>query len=93
MKRIQLALIVAALLLPFQPAIADDPPAPGDDTGYGAGAATASKDAARAPPGDATQTIQVEEVQTGAASMEPKDDESPAERSERAFIENVWNSP
>jgi hypothetical protein len=86
MKRIQLALIAAALLLPFQPAFADDPPARGEEAANGSGAATA-------PPGNATQTIQVEEIQTGAASMEPKDDESPADRSERAFIENVWNSP
>jgi hypothetical protein len=93
MKNVGIAVIAAALLLPFQPALADDPPATGDDVGYGSGTTTASKDAPPAPTAGATQTIQVEEIQTGAASMEPKDDESPADRSERAFIENVWNSP
>jgi len=79
MKRILLAPFVAALLLQFTPALADDPPSQGDDEEYGASAAT--------------KTTEAEETQAGAASMEPQEDESPADRSERAFVENVWNSP
>jgi hypothetical protein len=92
MKRIQLALIAAALLLPFQPVLADDPPARGEEAANGSGATNGSG-AATAPLEGATQTIQIEETPNGAASMEPKDDESPAARSERAFVENIWNSP
>ena len=93
MKRIGMAMITAALLLQFQPAAADDPPARGEDAGDGSGAATATKESTPAPRAAATDTIQVEQVPNGAASMEPSDKESPEERSERAFIENVWNSP
>ena len=86
MKRVCMAMITAALLLQLHPAAADDPPAKADDAGYGSGTATETKDAA-------TDTIQVEEIPNGAASMEPAQKESPEERSERAFVENIWNSP
>ncbi|MGA8891647.1 MAG: hypothetical protein WB493_08770 [Anaeromyxobacteraceae bacterium] len=93
MKRIGMSIVAAALLLQFQVAAADDPPARADDPGDASGSAMATKEAAPAPKDAATDTIRVEEVPNGAASMEPAQQETPEERSERAFLENVWDSP
>jgi hypothetical protein len=41
------------------------------------------------PPATALQ----EDVRSGAGSMEPADGDTPEDRSEREFVENVWNSP
>lgn len=93
MKSIGLAMIAAALLFQFHPAAADDPPARAAETRDAYGPAMATKEADPATKEAATDTIQVEEVPNGAASMEPAQQETPEERSERAFVENVWDSP
>ena len=93
MKRVGMAIITAALLLQFQPAAAYDPPALADETDDASRPPMATKEAAPATKEAAADTIHVEEVPNGAASMEPAPEESPEERSERAFVENVWESP
>jgi len=69
------------------PSYAADPPVPGS-----AEQLIADQEA-EARAFQATATVPVEEVRSGAGSMEPAETESDEERVEREFVANVWNSP
>ncbi|HET8732802.1 MAG TPA: hypothetical protein VFM45_03405 [Anaeromyxobacteraceae bacterium] len=87
MRNLAWAVAVVAGLGLARPATGDGPPV--TDTQGVYEEATASTEAASA----GLSTITVEEVRSGAGSMEPSDGDAPQDRSERAFVENVWNSP
>ncbi len=86
MRNVTWAVLTAMGLGLVVPAHGDDPPATAKE---GATEAATSGDGA----GGAQATPLVEEVRTGAASMEPSEAETGAERVERAFVESIWNSP
>ncbi len=71
------------------PAIGDDPPVTDTQGAYEKAKATAGAEAATG----GESTITVEEVRTGAGSMEPSDGDTPEDRSEKAFVDSIWNSP
>jgi hypothetical protein len=91
MRTLTWAVVVAAGMGMAAPASGGSP-VPPEGGGAGSGEATTSEVAASKPGGEAS-SIQVEEIRTGAGSMEPSDADTPESRSERAFVENVWNSP
>ncbi len=80
MKRMTWAVILASGMGFAVPALADDPPAQGEEQKTAeatAGTASAIADAMR----------------DGAGSMEPSEAESDEDRVEREFVTAVWNSP
>jgi hypothetical protein len=88
MTRTTWAVVVAMGMGLAAPVLADDPAATDQGNARTAGAVR-QDDAA----GGAASTIQVEEVRSGAGSMEPAEAETPEERAERQFAESVWTVP
>lgn len=88
MRRITWAAMTAMGLGLAVPAHGDDPPVTDSQGAY------EEKAPAKASGTAAEQaTPLVEEIRTGAASMEPSDQETGEDRVERAFVESIWNSP
>jgi hypothetical protein len=90
MRNLTWAVVVAAGMGMAVPASGDGPVPPQGTGADGGKAATTSEAAASTQGGDASG---VEEIRTGAGSMEPSDSESPEDRNERLFVESIWNSP
>lgn len=88
MTRTTWAVLAAAGMTFAVPVLADDPKVDGSKAD---GSATASTPAP--PAGEARTEVLVEDVRSGAGSMEPADAETQEERTEREFVANVWTSP
>jgi hypothetical protein len=97
MRRLTWAVVVAAGIGLTSPARGWDPIAEeeADPGKYEADAAAeASQLAKAAQPGNDTRSEPlVEEVRTGAGSMEPGYGETREQRSERVWVESIWTSP
>jgi hypothetical protein len=101
MRTLTWAVVVVAGMGLARPVLAGapggyDPVPPSDAEAEGHEAAVSEPPAASGAPAamDAnTSTITVEEVRSGAGSMEPATEETPQERSDQVFVANVWNSP
>jgi hypothetical protein len=87
MTRFTLGVLAAAGFSLAVPTYAEDPPADGSAEEM------IREQEAEAKAYQASATTQVEEVRSGAGSMEPAATESDEERAERAFVANIWNSP
>ncbi len=89
MRNLVWAVAVVAGMGLAVPATADDPPVT-DAQGASQQAKTSAGAEAASDP---QSTILVEEVRTGAGSMEPSDTDTQEDRSEKAFVDSIWNSP
>ncbi|HET8724098.1 MAG TPA: hypothetical protein VFM53_07800 [Anaeromyxobacteraceae bacterium] len=77
MRRMAWAVLAMAAMAFAVPTLAEDSPGDAETT-----------DSAR----KASDAVVVEDIRSGAGSMEPGEDDA-QEAAERAFVENVWNSP
>ena len=88
MTRTTWAVLAAAGMALAVPVLADDPKADGAKAGESTTTSTPAPQA-----GEARTEVLVEDVRSGAGSMEPADQETQEERTEREFVANVWTSP
>jgi hypothetical protein len=81
---IRRALTMAAILA-VTPVLGDDPPSAGQGT------ARAAEESASSPASE--PTAGAEKVRAGAPGMEPQDADGQEDRTEREFVQDIWNSP